>query len=424
MRNKRKYDEFQISVLISFIFSIVGCLLNYLFQMIIAKMLTIEQFGAYNSISAFSTNLAIVYTPLSVMTCQLTAFRKENLAYNKKIYRQILIIAIGMTVIQCILGGMLYPYIHGKFGINSQFFLQSILFMTGFSGIYNILYSFIQGRKKFVIYGIIGILLIMLKIMGSILNIQLGYGLVGVIVATLFSYLALCVFNGLYMKKNVNIDLEMEIPKLSIGDIIKNYGITFGIQIIVSFYINGGDIILVEALFTNKDVGLYSSATLIGKVGLYIISIISVVLLPTIAEKKSKDETSLKTLIACLIISLILGIIYAAFLEIIGENILSFLLGKKYTEAFNLLPYVMMYTIPLGLLNIVNSYFLGIGKVKGYLAILIVATSIALFIIKEMVNKVKYVPVVMGIAITIIIVLSVWRFIFQCKREKKNNTEK
>lgn len=418
MRNKRKYDEFQISVLISFIFSIASSLLNYIFQMVIAKMLTVEEFGAYNSISAFSTNLAIVFTPLSIMTCQLTANWGNNLKHNRIIYRQILLIGLEGAFILGILGIFMYPYMEGKFGISSFFSLESILVMTGLSGIYNILYSFVQGRKKFVIYGIIGTSLIIIKIIISVMNIQLKQGILGVVEAMLFSYLIMCIFSGIYMKKSINAETqtETEIPKLSFQDIVKMYGFTFLTQIIASFYINGGDIILIEAFFSSKEVGLYSSATLIGKVGLYVISIISVVLLPTVAEKKSKGENTMKTLCSCLAISVILGIAYAIFLRIVGKNIIPMLFGEKYEEAFHILPYVMFYTIPLGLLNIVHSYFLGTGKVKIYSGILLAITMGALLIIKNIFNEVKYVPIILGIAIWLVIILNIIILILQQRR--------
>lgn len=403
----KKLNTFQKSVMISFMFSMVGSVLNYLFQIVMGNMLSVEEFGVYNSVNAVIANLAIIFTPLSIIICQSTAASEGHLKRNRGLYRQVFLITFLLMIVMGLVGVWLYPYMVGKFGVNSMLYWQILLITVNVSGMYNIVYSLIQGLKRFVLYGIIGNVLIVLKLLISIFNVKMSWGLLGIICAIMLSYLAIIIFAVVFIKVLLEKEpASEEIRYLPLNQIVKMYGMAFLIQMLASFYINGGDIILLNLLFSEREAGLYSSAVMLGKISLYVISVISVVLLPTAAGDKTRGKRTEGVLYKCLAVCLIFSLVYAFFLITIGKNLIPILLGNAYKDAFQMVPYVVVFTIPLGLLSTVHSYFLGVGKLKAYTIISAIVTAVVIITIWKFTKDVKLVPVILGCGVSVILVVS------------------
>lgn len=402
----RKIGFFHRSIIITFLFSMMASILNYGFQIIMGNMLSVEEFGLYNSINSFAANLVVVFTPLSIMICQVTATKEKQRDSYRGVILQIFGFAGAIMFLILTIGGGLYGKIESKLGVQSIVSWLIILMMIGISGFYNIAYAIIQGLRKFVVYGIVGVALVAIKCIFSVINIYLGMGVAGIVYAMLVSYvimlLAVCIFVYKAMPKTTDEPSKY----LKRQDIMRLWGVTFIAQLLSSFYINGGEIMLMSLWFDDKEVGLYSSAITLGKVSLYLISALSAVLLPTIASKRDdKDETKI-ILYRSLCFCLLLTILYVIFLFVAGERFIVFFYGRKYEDAMKYIPYVSGFIIPLNLLSVVHNYFIGIGKVREYVVYFGLATVAAIAIICTRVTDVRYVPVVLGIALVVALIVA------------------
>lgn len=170
----KNISSFQKAVFISFIFSGIGSILNYLYQIILGNMLTIEEFGVFNSINSLAANVVIIFTPLSIMICQTTALNRETIEKNSGVYRKVLKISLGLAFIICISGLITFNTVNGKFGADSLLNWLIILIMIGVSGQHAIVNGVIQGLERFVLYGSMGAILILIKMILSIINIKVG----------------------------------------------------------------------------------------------------------------------------------------------------------------------------------------------------------------------------------------------------------
>ncbi len=380
--------------------------MNYVFQIVVGNMVSVEEFGMYNSINSLAVNVSIVFSPLSVMACQITASNQSKIEKNRGVYIQIFGVTIGLFVCVLMGGVLLFRLIQGKFGITNMAQWIVILIMIGASGLYAILISVLQGMECFVWYGIIGALLVLGKLGICVINVKQGMAVHGIVWAMLLSYLCMIIVMVLFLKKRLWKGAEGQREYLSKKEIIQLYGTTFLVQILVSFYINGGEIILMDYLFDDTQVGLYSSAVTLGKVCLYIISIVSVVLLPKVANKATQGVDTRGILYKTVGISLVLAIVYAIFLLVGGKQIIPMVFGQEYNAAMEYMNSVMFFAIPLSTLSIVHNYFLGIGKIKAYGVMLGIITCVAIGIIILFVQDMKCVPIILGGGLYMILIWS------------------
>lgn len=411
--NKIKFNSFHKAFIITVFFSGIGSVLNYLFQIVLGHLLTVEEFGRYNSINSFAANLVIIYTPLSVMLCRMTASNTMKLNVCKERYKQIFKVAIGISLVICIVGLPLYSTTKYQFGVTHIAAWILILFMVIASGGYNLFNGILQGLEKFSLYGFIGILLIGIKFLLSVINIKLGQGVVGVVWAMLISYIGMIILISIIVKKQSVISDNKECqPLFQPNELIELFGATFLSQILVSFYINGGEVILMGYLYESREIGLYSSAVTLGKISLYIVSIVSVVLLPRVANKSNQGQETKSLFFKTIACTFALSLVYAVFLLSIGKYLIPIMFGKEYAIAMNYIIPIVIFTIPLSALSIIHNYFIGIGKIKIYTIVLGVVTVITIFCSIVIVDNMETIPILLGIGLSVVLIwamLYVWK---------------
>lgn len=401
----RKLINFHLSVLrksviISIFFSAISSGLNYLFQIILANMLSVEEFGIYNSINSFAANMIVIFTPLSVMACKFTASSEGQYGKNRKVYTKLIKFSCIIIVAMMVIGGM-FPIIKNKLALDNIFTQQIFFLMIGISGLHGIAYSIVQGMQRFAAYGIIGNLLILIKIIFAVLNLKVGMGIPGIIYAMLSSYTIVLFIQYIFIVRLLN--NEDEFFEIDNKEIFSLYGTTFVANIFCSFYMNGGEIMLMTMIYDAKEIGIYSSAAMLGKISLYIVSILSMVLFPTFASQNQKKYDSIKLLNKSVIVSIGIASVYIFLLMILGKTIIPLFFGIEYVSAVGLIPYIAAFVLPLSALSIIHYYFLGTGRMKLYTLIMGIITCLATVIIYLFVESIKYVPVVLGGGLSIII---------------------
>lgn len=404
----RKLSLFQKSVVITFIFSMTGSVLNYFCQIITGNLLSVEEFGTYNAINSLAANLVIIFTPLSIMACQITAANSDNTECNSDIYARLAVFAGALILFMLFFGGLLYQRIEGKFGVKNIGDWLTLLLMVGISGLYNMSYSVVQGLKKFIVYGLIGSIFMVIKLTAIVTNIKIGMGVSGIIYALFLSYMLMLIITLFLIRRTIKGDAFEWKHLLPNREIFQLYGLTFISQILISFYLNGGEIILMNFKYDERAMGLYSSAVTLGKVCLYVVSVISVVLLPTVAGKDQQADSKKSILYKSVLISLALAVIYVIFLLTVGKNLILLFFGETYREALEFIPYIAVFVIPLSIVSVVHNFFIGIGKVKEYTCIFCVETAGVIMLIWFLVDDVKYVPAVLGIGLSIVLVTALF----------------
>lgn len=106
---------------------------------------------------------------------------------------------------------------------------------------------------------------------------------------------------------------------------------------IASTLMSSGDTVLVKHFFTAADAGIYGAAALGGKILLYFVSFVPVVLLPQATDRHVRGERTRGVIAATLLAVLALSAVVLAGMKVDGLLVLHVLVGHQYDAAAGLL---------------------------------------------------------------------------------------
>lgn len=419
--------KFSKNVIILLFFSIPASILNYVFSLAVGRLLTVEQFGVYNSMNSLASNIIAVYAPFAILVTRITAEEIDCPGKNENRYKQITWIYVAFFVVTSIVGMIAYPFLDGKFGATSFIQWLFILIMIGVMGLHSIANSAVQGLQRFILYGVMSVLVILLKLIFTVGGIQTGNGFGSVIFALIVSHAVIIVMCTVIMKKACRvIDGERDAtvyPQYSVKEIGTLYGLTFLVQLIYAFYLNGGEIVFMNFLCDETEIGLYSSIIMLAKIAVFLITTFNSALLPAIASKAADIKSAKGMLYASLAFSFVCSIAFVLVLLICGDWLVPLLWGDKYTPGLKYLGAALMYAMPLANLLVVHTYILGRGKLKFY-SICLSLTLIASAIVGVALSaNTAAVPMSFGVGMCVCIVVSMIYIIIGDKEDEGKQTD-
>jgi O-antigen/teichoic acid export membrane protein len=205
--------------------------------------------------------------------------------------------------------------------------------------------------------------------------------------------------------KYLNISLsDIKKDRLFVRNMFLYYLSALGIKTVVLILLNF-DTILMKMLFAENEVGYYSSAMVIAKIGMYVTTALIVPLFPMAVQSKCSGENPKPLLLKCMIYSVGFNIVYSVAVLLFGRNIILLLYGESYLSATDLFIYVFPYVIGLSCIMILMNYFLALNKGNFFTAVLGVAIGaivlIGLAIDLEMTTLVVIMDTILAVAILI-----------------------
>lgn len=359
-------ESFEKSSIIVFILTMTANVCNYLFQIIVGKMLSVEDYAQVNTVLAIVSVLAIPTTIITMICARYIALNysegKENniISVLKVLIRMIVTIDIVMLVGAFIL----MKGISSLFGLYSKWYVIGAVIVAIFNLFFAITSGTLQGMKKFVPYGIQTICTSLGKLIFSVIFIIIGWNIGGVICGVLMGIL-LAITLGLkymwtYIKKSL---VDISSSYIDIKEFFKYAIGTFIAQGCVIALTNG-DILLVKVYFSDTEAGLYSSAMVIGKIAMYVATAVIATLFPMVVEKYNNGEDTVPLFRKAMLYGGGISLICAAGMILLGKYVIGILFGQKYLEAIQYLPSVCMFVVPLTFITILMNYLLAVNKAK------------------------------------------------------------
>lgn len=277
------------------------------------------------------------------------------------------------------------------------------------TGMYTVLNGVLQGSGRLGWYGFLGFFLIVMKMGGTCAGVRFG-GQVPVIVwAMLISYTVIIGCILVVICRIIKHQCRDSRLKSAIGykEILQLYGLTFFIQMLLSFYINGGEIMLMNYFYGNEAVGRYSLAANVAKIGMYILSIFTSVLLPRVSLDWGRGKCIKRKFHMAMVFAFGVEGMWFLFLSTIGRRLSLIFLGKRYYEALADINYMALWIIGLGMLLVVNTFYLAINRLKVFSIVLAIVTAGIVGYVAVSGIKITYVPTVIGVGIHILLLFSV-----------------
>ncbi len=367
--------------MILFLFMMGTNVCNYLFQIVIGRLLSVTDYGTVNTLMSLIIYFSIPNSIISMIAARYIALYRDMDSKDRifSVIRFLLKCGVVITVIIVLLSLLFAAPIADLFHLDTRLLVYGCAAIAIINASAAVMYGILQGLQFFFPYGIQGVINAVCKLAGSILLILLGYKAGGVIAAMIIGaaltvlYCAFCIRGYLasaarYKGENV-VDFK-EFIRFALGMIIAQSSITA---------LTNGDILLVKALFDDTVAGTYSSAMVIGKIAMYVSAAVVAAFFPMVVEEHSKGHDTGRLFRKALLYGGGSSVIMALGLNLLGRYVIGILFGQKYLAAIRYLPAVCMFVVPLTFLTVIMNYVLAIDR-AGFFAVSALVSAVIILV--------------------------------------------
>lgn len=355
-----KKDKFLQNSSILFILNISASALNYLCQLIMARVLSVESYGTVNTIFSFMMIIAVPGTTLTMVVAKYYAGNEhQKWAY---LIQQLKVVC-GLTVSVFLILLLIQRYIKQILDINDEIVLM-FAFILAALGYFQPLYSGVfSGNKKFILVGIYSLFIPLYKIIAVFLAKIISNEDEQRLYIVLFSMVIGTIVTAIYgqMKSSrLTGDRENFQKKGSLYS-KEDFSALF-LNISLMFYMNI-DLLVVRS-YDRTESGLYSSVLLFGRIIYYFATTLGTILLPSVAEKNMTMKEKNRILTRTLFLMLFFALLCMVPINILKRKLILLLYGEAYLEAEKYVIFATIISLALSLLTIIINYVVGTGKTK------------------------------------------------------------
>lgn len=353
---------------------------NYLYHLIMGRMLGPTQYGVLESIISFSYLLSVPLLTFNLIVVKYVSSYKGKKDYTSiaSFYSYIRKRFLKEGIIFCLVLILLSPLITSFLHLTSPVYsilLVVFLFVGLFAGLNR---GMLQGLSKFSKLAVINAIEATVKLGLAVLLVYLGFnvqgGLVGIIIATI----------GVYFIANFFIrETRVSKPKPFLDKhLVGKYFILVFFTMLSLTSLFTTDVLLARHFLVGELAGYYAALSVLGKVVFFAVSPICLVMFPFISEIHSRGEKYWRILL----ISLVLTALGAAFITLIyylfPSTIVMLLFGNKYIAIAGYIGlfgvFISLYSVCYLLANfylsihkVVPAYFVGCAAILQILGIII-----------------------------------------------------
>ncbi|HKM01637.1 MAG TPA: oligosaccharide flippase family protein [Sedimentibacter sp.] len=416
MTNK---NEFERSSLNLFALMMLANACNYIFQIVMGNMLTVEEFGSMNTLLSLFTIFSVPTTIITLISARYIAI--FDTTHNKEGLYKTLKFLIALTagiMLLVLLGGIsLSGVLTSSLKLNNQFYIIAVVILASVGFLRSIANGVLQGTKKFVPYGIQNFLVMIGKLIFSCLFVWMGYRLYGILTAMgLAMVLSFC-YAIFYIRDYLT---EMSHSnttayQLEYKDMFRFIAGTVCAQCCIEL-ISNSDMLLVKRYFTETEAGTYSSAMVIGKIAMYLSTAIITALFPLVVEAKAKNKATTRLLGKAIAYGGGAALVCSAGLSIFGKLIINLLFGERYSSAINMLPWVSLFIVPLTLVVIVMNYTVALGKTFVFAASSFTGVALIYLLVIQFHSSIRNVMIIFSVVLSIVFIINMI-YLLLCNRK-------
>lgn len=400
-----KIKELEKGSIILFVMLMVANICNYLFQIVMSRLLSVEDYGALNALISLLSIGVVPGITISVVVAKYVA--EYNVAgeqfriglFLRKILFYVTLFAVITTAVGVATASLIGVYLK----IEKVLHIILIMISIGLVFLLNIGIGATQGLKKFWSVGVLFVITPLTLLVLAPFFIIAGFKLDGVLSSYVIGYVISVLISFAMIKDKLDIK-HTQIVAIGRRNVIK-YAIPVFIITLCIIILTNLDMIMVKHYFKSYESGLYGPAVIFGKVLFYFPTAIVMAMFPLVVEANVLKEEAYGSLKKALLYTGILCGLGVLILNLFPKFITELFFGPKYLPA---IPYIRFITIAMMLmclLNIVVNFNLAMSNLR------ITVVSLVLGTIGEYLLMVRYHATVeqiqyalIGIGLTLLIV--------------------
>jgi O-antigen/teichoic acid export membrane protein len=345
-----------------FLGTVMGGTLGYVFQVLMGRMLSTQEYGLFSAMMAL---YAVLAAPLGTLVMVIS--RKVSEYRAKQDTGSITHFYFSVNVKSAVVGGLVLgvgvffvPHIQSYLKAPDAipvYLFGTLLFFTFFPIINN---AFLQGLQNFTWLASTTSLGFVLKIIFSGALVWLGFGVAGAMGGLILAGLAsgLITYGALHTALSEGRDKPYQTAHLSFKPALPVFVANLAFVAMTQL-----DMVMVNYYFPAHEAGLYAAASVLGKAVMYLPGGISVALFPMVAENHSRNEGSTHLFLQAIGLTAILCGAGAIFYFLFGEEIIKLLYGENYRGAGEVLKYFGIAIFPMGMVFVAENFLIAKGRV-------------------------------------------------------------
>jgi len=357
-----KNDKFLTGSLVLFCGSLLVGAINYVYQFLMARMLTVAVYGELQSLITIFAVTGVLTGAISTVLTKYTADFKAN-NRTDKIYSIFLLFTKKTTIVAIIFFAFfvfLSGYIAGFLNMTSviPLIIIGISFIFGFSSSVNS--GILRGLQKFKELSLVSITSTLIKLIFGVLLVKLGFAINGAVgavsLASLVGYLiSFYPIKFLFKLKTVKIETKE----------ILRYSFPVFLTLLSTTLLCSVNVILVKHFFSAQTAGEFGALVVLSNIIFFMVGPIAGVMFPMAADAHSSLGNPAKILKKAICLVVFIGLAIVGCYFAIPDLIIKVLLGSKFLIIGKYLGWVGVSMFIYSLVSLFSSYFLSVGRLKG-----------------------------------------------------------
>ena len=406
-------QSFEKSGIILFSLTTAAGVVNYLFQVVMGRMMDVETFGVLNALLSLSMVVSVPVASISMITSkyvsECNALGKSDKPVLKGIFFNIAAISLFVILLGIALSGVISSFLY----IESTALVAFMMLSAGVGFLVPVVSGGLQGQKRFLALGVFCLIVPLSRLLGSIIFVLIGMNVNGVVLSLLMGH-SMAIIVGLWLLKVGVFSGLVKAEKLVDKSVLRFAGKALSVNTGLVILTNV-DIILVKHLFSDAEAGIYSAASVLGKTILFISGALAIVMFPMVTEaaavKGDINRIFKKTLLYGGSLSAFCAIVFIAFPELI----VTILFGGRYSGAAVYMLPISIWIIAVSFLNTIANYLLAIDRAK-LLAVSLPLGCAAGVVLSLLLNlAITEVVYVLAIASFVVLILNSLSIVFKQK---------
>jgi len=346
-----------ILIIGTFIFNI----LNYIFHFSMARMLGPADYGILASLMSIVYLFSIPTETIQAIIARYTAIFKarKEIGKIKSLMNRAIKKGWKFGIIGIILFAAVSPFIKNFLKFDSIIPLLALAILILPVILLPITRGILQGLKKFKALGFNMSFEGAIKLVLAISLVLIGLNVNGAIAAILISgFLAFSLSK--YYVNDINKSKEKFFDKKNIYSSF----IPVLIAIICLTMMYSMDVIIVKHFFSDQEAGVYSVASLLGKMIFFALIPAAKAMFPIVAERQEAKKEHRHVLSKILLGTSLIMVLILAVYYLFPEFLITILFGNRYIEAANILFYLGVAFSLMTITYMISFYYLSLGKSK------------------------------------------------------------
>jgi O-antigen/teichoic acid export membrane protein len=354
----------------------IGNVFSYLLQIGLGHLLSIEDFGVFNT---FLSLLVIFGIPAGAISVAVIKKVSEYLAKNDlytltKLFWSLTKYSFVSGLILTTIFSLLSRQVAGYLNIPRDGVIIAFAGVLAFSFINVAPLAYLQGLLRFKAYALISVVSQFLRLTIPIGLVYAGFKVTGAYGGLIIVAIISFALGILLLHKNLNQGSGLRsADNINLTNIYEQL-LLFSIPV---FFINSGvailnniDVIMVKHFFIPYDAGVYAGVVTMCKVFLFGASMVQVVMFPQISHLHALGANYKSRFLKFLSLQLVLIFSGLAIFTLFPSSINNLMFGGKFADSVPYLPMFALFVALYILITFLSMFLLAINKTKAYLVIL------------------------------------------------------